>query len=126
MISLKVLWIIDINLSTLITFTLKKWEFFVEYLKGQLWVATLFMNDIIKIEYDDIILYAEDGAFCLMDISVNKLIHKVQLLANDITRWLSYNSLFQTHSKLTWCSLIIEPLHHHYQIYIFFFNLNWA
>ena len=37
----------------------------------------LFINDIIKIESDGIIFYADNDAFCLIDNSFNKLMHKV-------------------------------------------------
>ena len=54
----------------------------------------LFIDDISKINCDGIILYADDGAFCVIDNNYDLLMSRVQLLVNNIAEWLSNNRLF--------------------------------
>ena len=54
----------------------------------------LFIDDISKTNCDVIILYADDGAFWVVDNNFSLLMSRVQLLVNNIAEWLSNNRLF--------------------------------
>ena len=86
----------------------------------------LFFNDIVTINCDGRVLFADDGVFRITDTSFDRLILRLNILLRDLSLWLSANKLCPNSSK-TFLMLFTNKVVHNFPD-VYFNNdlLQWV